>query len=319
MKTVSSTVAIRREYIPDLIGVYTRAATWQPTEAAVAEFQAATARRSAPPGKGVAGIALHGVVLRRPGIIEQMLGAASLDAFMASFRAAVADPEIGTIVLSIDSPGGETSGLPEAAAEIRAARATKHIVASVESMACSAAYWIASQASEVVTEPSAIIGNIGVYLIHDDISAALEAAGIKREILASSETKAALAEGGTLNDEAREQLLAIVNEQEGMFVADVAKGRGVTAAKVRKDYGGGGIFGASSALAAGMVDRIDTLDGVVRKAVSRRAAAESGVPVPHASAQVPDPTPEPSPIPEPIPDPKAELELRRLRQRAHAR
>ena len=317
MKTILSIGAIERLIgVPRLVDIYTRAASWQPTEAAIAEFQAATARRAAPPARGVAGIPLHGVILRRPGLIEQMLGAASLEAFMANFRAAMADPEVGTIVLSIDSPGGETSGMTEAAAEIRAARSQKTIVASVESMATSAAYWIASQATEVVAEPTAILGNIGVYLIHDDISAALEAAGVKREVIASSELKAAFAEGSSLTDEARDQLMAIVNEQEGMFVTDVAKGRATTAPKVRKDYGGGGILGASASLGVGMIDRIDTLDGVVRRAVGRRASAETGELQPLAVIDEPK---EPTPVP-PVPEPKPDtMELLRLRHRAHTR
>lgn len=314
MKTLSSTVAIRPDYVPELVGLYTRALTWQPPQAAIEDFQAALARKAAPPARGIAGIPLHGVILRRPGIIEQMLGATSLEAFMASFRAAMADPEVGTIVLSIDSPGGETSGLAEAAAEIRAARSQKQIVASVESMAASAAYWLAAQASEVVAEPTAILGGIGVYLIHDDVTAALEQAGIKREVIASSELKASYADGSALTDQAREQLQAIVNEQEAMFVGDVAKGRSVTASVVRKDFGGGGILSAGASLKAGMIDRLDTLDGVVRRAVSgRRPTAEAIVPAPEA--QIPDPTPDPLPKPAPSPD----LELYRRRAAAHSR
>ena len=50
------------------------------------------------------------------------------------------------------------------------------------------------------------------------------------------------------------------------MIASVARGRGVTAARVRKDFGGGRMMDATAAVRAGLADRIDTLDGVIAKA-----------------------------------------------------
>lgn len=345
--TPSSIIAISRDAIPELRALYARAAAMVPTAESMAVMEAAVARRGSQPVRGgVALLRLHGMIMQRPGLIEEFLGAVSLDNFMAAFRTAIADPEVATVVLDIDSPGGETSGLTEAAAELRAGREQKRVVAVANGMTASAAYWLASQATEVVATPTAIVGNIGVFVVHDDISGALEQQGIKRDIIASSDLKASFAPGNPLSEEARAQLEAIVAEQESLFVNDVAKGRGVTATVVRSDYGGGGILGANGAKAAGLVDRVASLSDVIARSLPRsaRAAATGGVDV-AAEIDVPGPgesletitipdgetpavepeiQPEPKPEPEVIEEPKAvgnpdELELRKYRARQHAR
>ena len=89
------------------------------------------------------------------------------------------EPSISAIVLDVDSPGGSVFGVEELATEIRAARGTKPVVAVANSMAASAAYWIASQADELVITPGGMVGSIGVLTAHEDISKAQEMAGIK--------------------------------------------------------------------------------------------------------------------------------------------
>lgn len=329
MKTMTSAVAIYRAAIPQLVDLYVKAATTIPSPEAIAHLEASAARRSTRSGN-VAVIPLHGVILRRPGVIEQLLGAASLDAFMGSFRAAAADPDIGTIVLDIDSPGGTTDGIPEAAAEIRATRERKPVVAVADTMAASAAFWLGSQASEFVAMPSAILGAIGVYHVHNDVTAALEAEGVKRDIIASSDLKASFAPGAPLTKEAREQLEALVSSLEGMFVNDVAKGRGVPVSTVRSDFGKGGILAAAAAKAAGMVDRVDTFGATLARALPRRsmAVATNSVTVwggvsGTVDVNVIDLPPEPVPTPDPEPARLAastdELALRRYRARARTR
>ena len=54
---------------------------------------------------------------------------------------------------------------------------------------------------------------------------------------------------------------------EAVFIENVARGRGVSAAQVRADFGAGGTLTGKAAKAAGMVDRIepDGLDGAIRR------------------------------------------------------
>ena len=126
----------------------------------------------------IAVIPLRGVIVNHADFASEFGGATSMDRFRARFREALGDPNVGTIVLDVDSPGGGVDGVPEAAEEIFRGRSEKRIVAVANTDAASAAYWIASAATEFIASPSSHIGSIGVYTAHVDFSAALEAEGI---------------------------------------------------------------------------------------------------------------------------------------------
>jgi signal peptide peptidase SppA len=220
----------------------------------------------------VAVIPIHGAIERRSSFLGELFGSASLESLRAQLRGALADPEVRGIVLSVDSPGGTAAGVQELAAEIRAARGTKPILAHVDITAASAAYWLATQADEVVVTPSGQVGSVGAYAIHEDVSAALDKAGIKITIVSAGEHKVEGNEFEPLTDEARQAIQERVDAVYEQFVADVARGRNTTSAKVKADYGKGRMLLANDALAAGMVDAIDTLDGAIRR-VARLARA----------------------------------------------
>jgi ClpP class serine protease len=85
----------------------------------------------------------------------------------------------------IDSPGGALDGVPEFAGEIFATRGRKKVIAIANTIAASAAYWIASSAEELVVTPSGSVGSIGVFAVHEDLSKALDMAGLKVTLLAA--------------------------------------------------------------------------------------------------------------------------------------
>lgn len=184
----------------------------------------------------------------------------STEAFAQVFQAAVADPSIGAIVLNFHSPGGEAYGTPELADLIFEARATTRIIASINSMAASAAYWLAASAAEISITPSGITGSVGVYVLHLDFAEMLEKAGIKPTLIKAGDNKAGSLPHFPLSDEARADLQKHVDRYYGLFVGAIARGRGVSRSKVQADYGQGSAMTAPDALERGMVDRIETLE-----------------------------------------------------------
>ncbi|KKK50600.1 hypothetical protein LCGC14_3123420, partial [marine sediment metagenome] len=125
----------------------------------------------------VAVIALHGIMAQRrmPGAST---GGTSTEAVGRDVGKAAADLSIKTIILDIDSPGGSVAGTRELAARVRDARDIKPVIAQVDSIAASAAYWVASQATELVSTPGGAVGSIGVIAVHEDIEGRLEQRGI---------------------------------------------------------------------------------------------------------------------------------------------
>lgn len=222
----------------------------------------------------VAVLPLHGVVTQRANVMTEISGGTSTERFGAMLRSYLADAAVSAVVIDVDSPGGSVFGVSELAQEIMRARGPKPIVAVANSLAASAAYWIASAADEIVVSPGALVGSIGVLAVHTDISKAEEMDGVKTTLVTAGKYKAEASEYGPLSEEARAQMQARVDSYYGMFLRDVANGRGVPVSTVRDSYGQGRVATAEEAIRAGMADRIATLDQVLAK-LTRQPASRS--------------------------------------------
>lgn len=213
----------------------------------------------------VAVLPLHGVVAQRMNMFMEISGGTSTEVFGQQLRAALADPEVAAVVIDIDSPGGSVFGVEELALAIHGARGGKPIVAVADSLAASAAYWIGAQADQLVASPSAQVGAIGVFQVHEDRSEADKLAGMRYTVLKAGRYKAAENPHAPLSDEAASVMQATVDDYYDLFLRAVARGRGVSVSDVRNGFGEGAVVAARSALAAGMVDRIETLSDVVAR------------------------------------------------------
>lgn len=213
----------------------------------------------------VAVLPLWGIVNQRMNLMSAMSGGTSTEMFTRAFNAAVNDPGVKAIVIDTDSPGGGVYGVAELFETIYKARARKPIVAVADSLMASAAYWIGVAAEEIVVAPSAELGSIGVLAMHADMSGAYEMAGIKNTIISAGKYKTEGSEFSPLEDEAREAIQSRVNDYYDMFVASVAKARGVSVREVREGFGQGRVVGARQSVALGMADKVATLDDTVRR------------------------------------------------------
>jgi signal peptide peptidase SppA len=228
----------------------------------------------------VALIPIYGVVSHRMNMMNEISGGGgtSIEKLTATFRQALNDPNVKAIVFDVDSPGGAVDGVPELADEIRAARGQKKIVAVANTMAASAAYWLASAADELIVTPSGAVGSIGVWGAHEDYSKALEQEGVKVTLISAGKYKVEGNPYEPLSEEARASLQADVDSFYSMFVNAVAKNRKVAQSAVADGYGQGRMVMASLALKQGMVDGVATLDETlarfgVASATKRMSAA----------------------------------------------
>lgn len=226
---------------------------------------------------GVGILPLYGLLTPRADMMSELSGATSMESFRRDLRAMLADPDIASIVMDVDSPGGFVEGIPETAAELRRARDQKPIVAVANTYMASAAYYLASQASEVVASPSSYVGSIGVLALHQDLSAMYEKAGVKTTVIRAGKYKAEGNEYEPLSEDALAYRQQMIDEHYDMFVTDVAKGRGVRKSAVASGYGEGRVLLAGPALAAGMVDRIATLDETVARVLRTPPSAGRAV------------------------------------------
>jgi signal peptide peptidase SppA len=226
-----------------------------------ASIDEARAKEIAENGGKVAIIPVYGVLAQKMDMFSAMSGGTSYAGIKKALHSALSNDDVKAVVLDIDSPGGTVPGTDELATEIRRLRGgEKPIIAQVNSLAASAAYWIASSSDEIVVTPSGRAGSIGVYTAHDDVSAALEQRGIKRTYISAGKHKVEGNETEPLSKETLAHVQDGVNRSYNRFVAAVADGRGTTVGKVEDGYGQGRVFYAEALMDRGMVDRIATLD-----------------------------------------------------------
>jgi signal peptide peptidase SppA len=287
-------------FIADL--VRSRAAGVLPTEAEIGERLAAARAQNGERLGGyqvgaVAVLPMYGLISQRMSMMNEVSGGCSIDGLRNALREALNDSSVGAIVFDIDSPGGSVDGIPEFAAELRAARSGKKpIVGQVNTLCASAAYWLGCNMSELAVTPSGEVGSIGVFAAHEDDSAALEMQGVRVSLISAGPFKTEGNAYEPLTDVGRAAIQDQVDEFYGMFVADVARGRRTNGDNVATNYGQGRTLLARKALAAGMVDRIDTLEATVNRLQPRpagsRASAAAISPKPAAlSASVSRPDP----------------------------
>lgn len=232
------------------------------------------AARSGRPGSGaVAVLPLFGTIFSRASLFSDFSGGTTAQGFQQMFGQAVNDPEVGSILIEVDSPGGTVEMIPETAAMIRSARGSKPIVAIANTLAGSAAYYLAAQADEIVATPSSMLGSIGVIGFHTDTSERDAKAGIKTTAIFAGKYKSEGWPFEPLSDEAKAARQGIVNQLYDQFVNDVAKGRGVKASVVREDFGEGRVMTAKDAVTSGMADRVDTFDATVARLARGGATA----------------------------------------------
>lgn len=219
--------------------------------------------------KGTGIITVTGSLVARGAWVGASSGLTSYEGIQHQLRTAADDKAVKALVVDMHSPGGEAVLAFETAAMVRQVAAVKPVVAVVNGMAASAAYAIASGASEIVTTETGVAGSIGVVLLHADYSRALANEGIKPTLIFAGDHKVDGNPFEPLSDAVRADLQAEVDGFYQAFLATVAKGRGkrLTVAGARKTEAR--TFVGQAAVDAGLADRLGSFDEVLADLESR--------------------------------------------------
>lgn len=210
---------------------------------------------------GVAILSVAGPLFRYANLFTSISGATSYDFLARDFRAALDDPKVESILLNIDSPGGEASGVSEFADMIFNARGKKPIVAYVGGYGASAAYWIASAADRIIIDDTAMLGSIGTVLGIEDSRERDAKNGIKRMEIVSAQSPYKRVDPST--EEGKSRLQARVDALSEVFIAKVARNRGKDVDTVLNEFGQGDVFVGLAAVNAGLADRVGSYEGVL--------------------------------------------------------
>jgi signal peptide peptidase SppA len=220
--------------------------------------------------EGVAILPVEGPLFRYANLFTQISGATSYERLAQDFNAALADDQVRAILLNINSPGGEADGNAEFAEMIHAARGVKPIVAYVGGMGASAAYWIASAADEVIAHETALLGSIGVRTALIDDSERMAMEGLREYVIVSSQSPYKATDPADAGDRGRIQ--QVVDDLATVFVATVARNRGVSEETVLSDFGQGDVLVGQKAVAAGLADRLGSFEGALAELIERTSS-----------------------------------------------
>jgi signal peptide peptidase SppA len=209
-------------------------------------------------------IPLHGFISHKATIWSALGFETSSETFGIWMDSLVNNGDVGAIVIDVDSPGGTALGLSGVSDKIFSMRGKKPIIAVVNDLMASAAYFIGSAADEIVSDPDALTGSIGTISVHMDFSQFLENAGIKPTVITSGKFKGEGNPFMPLTDDAKEDMQRMVDDFGASFVEAVARNRGTTVADVKQNFGQGRVFRATEAKSIGMIDRVATMENVIR-------------------------------------------------------
>lgn len=214
---------------------------------------------------GVAIVPVEGVLAKRMNMMMSISGGTSMDLLGRELTAALEDPAVNAVVLAIDSPGGTVDGTQALADIVLGARASdKPVVAWVDGMMASAAYWIGSAADAVYLGAGTDqVGSIGVAMQHVDYSGRDAQMGIKRTDIYAGAYKRIASDTGPLGPDGRAYLQGQTDTLYSLFVDAVAANRGVSVEQVLTNMADGRVFIGQQAIDAGLADGFASLDQLV--------------------------------------------------------
>jgi protease-4 len=196
------------------------------------------------------------------------------------------DSSIKAIILHINSPGGGAAASQEIYHEVVRVRQEKKkkIVASVESVGASGAYYIASGCDKIYANDASVVGSIGVIMEWTNYGELLRWAKLKNIVIHAGELKDAGDPTRDLTPKEEAYFQSLVDNMYGQFVHDVAEGRHTTDDKIRP-LATGQVWTGQQSLPLGLIDKV----GGFRVALidTARDAGISGEPsiAPPSSAQ----------------------------------
>lgn len=165
------------------------------------------------------------------------------------------DNTVKAVVLEINSPGGEVAASENLYYEVLNLREAKPVVASVDGMAASGAYFVAVAADFIYAKPSSMVGNIGV------ISLLPPPSFVDEDLIFTGPFKFF---GGS-----RDSYIQQMEMSKEGFLEAVMTHRGERLKADRQTLSRGAIYIGMRALGLGLIDSLDSTSGAVEKAASQ--------------------------------------------------
>lgn len=226
-------------------------------------------------GGMVAGVKPHAAIIRMEGLV--MPGAEiDADQIELGLQSAFAAGQSKGIILQINSPGGspvQAERIYDEIMRLKAIYPDKKVVAVIEDIGASAAYYIASAADEIVASKASLVGSIGVIINGFGAVEAMEKLGIERRLITAGDNKAMLDPFLPEDSQQQAYMQRVVDQVHEQFITAVKQGRGDRLAN-RADIFSGLVWNGSEAKALGLVDHIGSMGYALREVLGVEAQVD---------------------------------------------
>jgi protease-4 len=216
-------------------------------------------------GDKIGVVDLDGVILDPSDVVEQL-------------RKFADDDSIKAILIHVNSPGGGVAASEEIYREVKRIRDEKHkhIVADIETVGASGAYYVSSATNKIYADSGSVVGSIGVIAEWVNYGDLLKWAKLKPEVLKVGEFKDTGDPRRELTPAERQYLQGLIDNMYSQFVHAVADGRHVKDSDI-KPIADGRVWTGEQALGMHLIDQIGDFRSAVED--TARAVHISGEPV----------------------------------------
>jgi protease-4 len=192
--------------------------------------------------EGVGIIDLKGLIVTSEPILRQL----------KEFRN---NPNVKSIVLRIESPGGAVGASQEIYSEVKRTNGIKPVVASMGSLGASGGYYAALGADQIIANPGTMTGSIGVIIKFPNLEGLYEKIGYKSEVIKSGPLKGIGASDRPLSEQERNLMQDLIKNVYHQFVRDVAAARSMPEDTVL-ELADGRVYTGEQALDVGLIDSL---------------------------------------------------------------
>ncbi|MCL2179355.1 MAG: signal peptide peptidase SppA [Proteobacteria bacterium] len=202
------------------------------------------------------------------GIVEVLGGIENSREILEDIREVSREDSYKAVIIRIDSPGGAVGASQEIYEALMRLREKKPVVASMENIAASGGYYIASATDTIFANSGTLTASIGVIIASADLSKLMQWAKVDMNVLTAGEQKDVLSPYRPLKDKERAAIKELLSDIHESFIGAVAQGRKKAVEEIRP-WADGRIMTGRQAKEAGLVDELGGFEVAVEHIAKR--------------------------------------------------
>ncbi|MCX7713898.1 MAG: signal peptide peptidase SppA [Chthoniobacterales bacterium] len=194
-------------------------------------------------------------------------GYSMVEEFRIALEQAAEDPDVVAVVVSVDSPGGEITASDVIYSAIKKFSEKKPILAFINSVGASGAYYASCGADYLMCNPTTLTGSIGVIITTLNYKELFGKLGLKSVVFKSGKFKDMLSGGRDMTPEEESYIQGLVMQSYERFLKIVAESRNLKAESLRDGAADGRILSGEDALKEKLVDDVGYVEDCYEQAM----------------------------------------------------